>query len=71
MTIVEALKAGKINQIAVSGRWLYFADKPEYGPEQGSFVVRKTLGKSNNTTVLIITQDEDEAVKHLLGESEE
>lgn len=69
MTIIEALKLGRIDFIPKAGRWLYFAHNDSYGDEENHFVVRIKL-KNKAPRVLIITQDEEEAVRYLLGEKE-
>ena len=62
MTIVEALKAGKLhsidNQLLTPSRWVCF-DTP-------NFVV--LLSRRGGSKVLIRTPNEDEAVKWLIGE---
>lgn len=73
MTIVEALKAGKIDRITLKvrkrTRWLYFADGPQYGIEQNHWVVRESRrGGRYGSPVLIMTEDEAEAVEALIGE---
>lgn len=68
MTIVEALKCGKINRITAGNRWLYFADAPHYGAEQNHWVVRESK-RGRGSLVVIITEDEAEGVAALIGTS--
>lgn len=68
MKIIEALKSGKIDRVAVRNRWLYWANGAEYGDEQDRWVVRESRRGRNGTKVLIVTKDEAEAVRVLLGE---
>lgn len=62
MTIIEALKSGKLysidNQILTPARWMYF-DAP-------NFVV--LLSRRGGSKILVETPDENEAVKWLIGE---
>lgn len=67
MTILEALQAGKIEIIraANSSRWLYWGDK--YSDEAENLVVRESR-RGQGSRILIITKNEAEAIKVLIGE---
>lgn len=67
MTIVEALKTGKIETLKRGSRWLYWANGPGFGNEQNHWVVREAR-RGQSAKVLIITDDEAEAVEALIGE---
>jgi len=66
MTIVEALKAKKIHRIEVGSRWLIF-DTSNVEIYNNNYMVRKDDGNAIGK-LLCITQDEEEAVKWLMGE---
>jgi hypothetical protein len=70
MTIVEALKADRINRIALAdnSRWMYWTG--ETGGVDGvpnKWVARQS--RRRHTEQLIITDSEEEAVRFLLGEN--
>lgn len=71
MTIVEALKTSKIDRITNGNRWLYWADSSQYGVEQNHWIVRESKRGRNSPVILIITDDESQAVKVLIGDIDE
>ena len=71
MTIVEAMKANKIDRITFKNRWLYWADAPQYGIEKNNWVVRESRRGGKGPLVIIITEDEEAAIEALIGETDE
>lgn len=67
MTITEALRAGLIIRVIQGERWLYWADGPQYGPEQDHWVVRESSQGRSRT--IMVTEDEAEAVAALVGKA--
>ncbi len=70
MTIIEALKSGKIPRIEVGDRWLVF-DTSNIEIYNNRFIVRQDVRHTTGMAlgkIVCITTDEDEAVKWLTGE---
>lgn len=67
MTLIEAMKADKIDRVInIDGtRWMFWADETSFW-EADHWVVIGKVGRK--THALIVTQDEEEAVKWLVGE---